>query len=293
MKLATLNDGSRDGQLVVVSRDLTLALHASAIATRLQQVLDDWNFLSPQLEAVYATLNAGKARHAFAFDPLLCMAPLPRCFEWAAGRGDHPPTAPLHTRSGNAWLGPRADIAPADADAVLHCTPGLAVITGDIERGADATQALAGVRLLMLVGDWTLRRDPAGEPTPAADPPPSHLATAAGPVAVTPDELGVDWRDGRVRLPLQHRVNECSFGSSDADSRRAASFGLLLAQLARDRALCAGCIVGSLHTDGPEHDPLHAGDRICIELGTPVGQGLLGRIEQHVGGTAARADIGP
>jgi fumarylacetoacetate (FAA) hydrolase len=83
MKLATLKDGSRDGQLVVVSRDLAQAHHANGIATRLQQVLDDWNFLSPQLEDLYATLNGGKARHAFPFEPRQCMAPLPRAYQWA------------------------------------------------------------------------------------------------------------------------------------------------------------------------------------------------------------------
>src|SRR5512142_2617142 len=85
MKLATYLDGSRDGQLVVVSRDLALAHYASGIATRLQQVLDDWNFLSPQLQDLSQTLNHGKARHAFAFDPKMCMAPLPRAFQWADG----------------------------------------------------------------------------------------------------------------------------------------------------------------------------------------------------------------
>src|SRR5258706_352559 len=85
MKLATYKDGSRDGQLVVVARDLSTAHYASGIATRLQQVLDDWNFLSPQLEDLYQTLSLGKARHAFNFEPARCMAPLPRAYQWADG----------------------------------------------------------------------------------------------------------------------------------------------------------------------------------------------------------------
>ena len=85
MKLATYKDGSRDGQLVVVSRDLSTAHYASGVAGHLQQVLDDWNFLSPQLQDIYDTLNQGKARHAFAFDPRQCMAPLPRAYQWADG----------------------------------------------------------------------------------------------------------------------------------------------------------------------------------------------------------------
>ena len=85
MKLATYKDGSRDGQLVVVSRDLSTAHYATGIASKLQQVLDDWNFLAPQLEDLYTTLNQGKARHAFPFDPERCMAPLPRAYQWADG----------------------------------------------------------------------------------------------------------------------------------------------------------------------------------------------------------------
>ena len=85
MKLATYKDGSRDGQLVVVSRDLATGHYASGIATRLQQVLDDWNFLSPQLEDLATSLDHGKARHAFPFDPARCMAPLPRAYQWADG----------------------------------------------------------------------------------------------------------------------------------------------------------------------------------------------------------------
>ena len=83
MKLATYKDGSRDGQLLVVSRDLSTAHYATGIADRMQQVLDDWNFISPQLQDLYATLNDGKARHAFPFDPAMCMAPLPRAYQWA------------------------------------------------------------------------------------------------------------------------------------------------------------------------------------------------------------------
>src|SRR5689334_16297271 len=85
MKLASYKDGSRDGQLVVVSRDLATAHYATGIATRLQQVLDDWSFLSPQLEDLYTTVNHGRARHAFPFDPKMCMAPLPRAYQWADG----------------------------------------------------------------------------------------------------------------------------------------------------------------------------------------------------------------
>ena len=85
MKLATYKDGSRDGQLLVVSRDLATAHYASGVAGTLQQVLEDWNFLSPQLQDLYDALNQGRARHAFPFEPSRCMAPLPRAYQWVHG----------------------------------------------------------------------------------------------------------------------------------------------------------------------------------------------------------------
>ena len=85
MKLATYKDDSRDGQLVVVSRDLSTAHYATGIANTLQQVLDDWRFMAPQLRDLYELLNTGRARHAFPFEPARCMAPLPRAYQWASG----------------------------------------------------------------------------------------------------------------------------------------------------------------------------------------------------------------
>ncbi|MGE4052836.1 MAG: fumarylacetoacetate hydrolase family protein, partial [Piscinibacter sp.] len=150
MKLATYKDGSRDGQLVVVSRDLSTAHYASGIATRLQQVLDDWNFLSPQLEDLYQTLNHGKARHAFAFEAQKCMAPLPRAFQWADGsafinhvelvrkaRGAEVPesfyTDPLMYQGGSDdFLGPTDDIVVPSEEFGIDFEAEVAVITGDV-----------------------------------------------------------------------------------------------------------------------------------------------------------------
>ena len=132
MKLATYKDGSRDGQLVVVSRDLSQAHYANGIATRLQQVLDDWNFLSPQLEELYTTLNHGRARHAFAFDPKLCMAPLPRAYQWLAGSAYLSHQERLHQARGAelARLGARirldGDLAIVEGIPVLKGAPVMA-----------------------------------------------------------------------------------------------------------------------------------------------------------------------
>ena len=165
MKLATYKDGSRDGQLVVVSRDLATAHYASAIATRLQQVLDDWNFLSPQLEDLAATLNAGRARNAFAFDPARCMAPLPRAYQWADGsafvnhvelvrraRNAEMPasfwTDPLMYQGGSDdFLGPRDDIVAASEDWGIDFEAEVAVVTGDVAMGVGADAAIEAIRL--------------------------------------------------------------------------------------------------------------------------------------------------
>src|SRR5439155_9639667 len=160
MKLATYQDGSRDGQLVVVSRDLSTAHYASGIASRLQQVLDDWNFLSPQLEDLAATLNDGKLRHAFAFDPRRCMAPLPRAYQWADGsafvnhvelvrraRNAEMPasfwTDPLMYQGGSDdFLGPCDDIVGMEPAWGIDFEAEVAVITGDIAQGTSPEAAI-------------------------------------------------------------------------------------------------------------------------------------------------------
>ena len=150
MKLATYKDGSRDGQLVVVSRDLSTAHYATGIAHHLQQVLDDWNFLSPQLQDLYVTLNQGKARHAFPFDPALCMAPLPRAYQWADGsayinhvelvrlarKAEVPAnyyTEPLMYQGGSDdFLGPRDDVVCVSEDHGIDFEAEVAVVTADV-----------------------------------------------------------------------------------------------------------------------------------------------------------------
>ncbi len=263
MKLATYKDGSRDGQLVVVSRDLATAHYANGIATRLQQVLDDWNFLSPQLEDLYTTLNQGKARHAFAFDPAMCMAPLPRAYAWVDGsaylphvervrraRGADLPESlrsdPLVYQGGSDdFLGPCDDAPFASTESGIDFEAELAVVTGDVPMGATPAQALECIRLLMLANDWTLRELVPAELAKGFGFFQSKPATAFSPVAVTPDELGAAWSGGRVHLPLQTSWNGRPFGRVDAGSDMHFHFGQLIAHACRTRQLRAGAIVGS------------------------------------------------
>ena len=263
MKLATYKDGSRDGQLVVVSRDLSTAHYASDIANRLQQVLDDWNFLSPQLQDLYETLNGGKARHAFAFDPAMCMAPLPRAYQWADGsaylnhvelvrqaRGAQVPESfyrdPLMYQGGSDDLvGPRDDIVCANEDWGIDFEAEITVVTGDVPMGSSPERALEGVRLLMLANDVSLRNLIPDELAKGFGFFQSKPATAFSPVAVTPDELGSAWDGGRVNLVLQSTWNGKRVGMCEAGPDMSFHFGQLIAHICKTRNVRAGSIVGS------------------------------------------------
>jgi fumarylacetoacetate (FAA) hydrolase len=263
MKLATLKDGSRDGQLVVVSRDLAQAHFASGIASRLQQVLDDWNFLSPQLDELATTLNHGKARHAFAFDPRQCMAPLPRACQWADGsafvnhielvrraRNAEVPasvyTDPLMYQGGSDdFLGPCDDAVFVDAAWGIDFESEVAVVTGDVAMGTAAGSAIDSIRLVMLANDWTLRHLVPDELAKGFGFLQSKPATAFSPVAVTPDELGDAWRGGRLHGALESVWNGRRVGLCNAGPEMHFHFGELIAHLAKTRRLRAGSVVGS------------------------------------------------
>ncbi|APW41456.1 fumarylacetoacetate hydrolase family protein [Rhodoferax saidenbachensis] len=263
MKLATYKDGSRDGQLVVVSRDLGHAQYASHIASRLQQVLDDWNYLSPQLQDVYDALNSGRARNAFPFDPAQCMAPLPRAYQWADGsaylnhvelvrkaRGAEVPesfyTDPLMYQGGSDdFAGPCDPIVAVSVDHGVDFEAEVAVITSDIPMGCPADRALDGIRLLMLVNDVSLRKLIPDELAKGFGFVQSKPATAFSPVAVTPDELGDAWARGRVHLTLQSTWNGRKVGLCEAGPDMSFHFGQLIAHLAKTRNVRAGSIIGS------------------------------------------------
>ncbi len=263
MKLATYQDGSRDGQLVVVSRDLTLAHYASGVATRLQQVLDDWSFLSPQLEEISQTLNHGKARHAFAFEPAMCMAPLPRACQWADGsafinhvelvrkaRAASVPesfyTDPLMYQGGSDdFIGARADIVATSVEHGIDFEAEVAVITGDVAMGASPEAAIDAVRLLMLANDVSLRNLIPAELAKGFGFVQSKPATAFSPVAATPDELLHAWRGGRVHLNLESVWNGRKVGLCGAGDEMTFHFGQLIAHLCKTRNVRAGSVIGS------------------------------------------------
>ena len=263
MKLATYKDGSRDGQLVVVSRDLASAQYATGIADRLQQVLDDWGFLSPQLQDLSDALNGGKARHAFPFDPARCMAPLPRAYQWADGsayinhvelvraaRKSEVPasyyTDPLMYQGGSDdLLGPCDDVIVASEDYGIDFEAEVAVITADVPMGATPDRALDGIRLVMLANDVSLRNLIPAELAKGFGFLQGKPATAFSPVAVTLDELGDAWDAGRVHLALQSSWNGRKVGMCDAGPEMTFHFGQLIAHVCKTRNVRAGSIVGS------------------------------------------------
>jgi fumarylacetoacetate (FAA) hydrolase len=263
MKLATYKDGSRDGQLVVVSRDLASAHYATGIAGRLQQVLDDWNFLAPQLQDLYDQLNTGKTRYAFPFEPSRCMAPLPRAYQWADGsafinhvelvrkaRNSEVPatfyTDPLMYQGGSDdFLGPCDDVPVPSEDFGIDFEAEIAVITADVRMGATPEQALDGIRLLMLANDVSLRNLIPDELAKGFGFFQSKPATAFSPVAVTPDEVGDAWQGGRLHLTLQSTWNGRKVGMCEAGPEMTFHFGQLIAHICKTRNVRAGSIVGS------------------------------------------------
>jgi fumarylacetoacetate (FAA) hydrolase len=207
MKLATLRDGSRDGRLVVVSRDLSRAVEVPEIARTLQGALDEWTRSAPALAAIAVELDAGRLGDAIRFDPNRAMAPLPRAYQWADGsayvnhvelvrraRGATMPpefwTDPLmYQGASDHMLGPCEDIALRDEAWGADFEAEVAVVTGDVPMGTSAADALGHVRLLMLVNDVSLRNLIPAELAKGFGFFQSKPASAFSPVAVTPDEL--------------------------------------------------------------------------------------------------------
>ncbi|WP_208279132.1 fumarylacetoacetate hydrolase family protein [Massilia oculi] len=263
MKLATLDDGTRDGQLAVVSRDLKTAHVADGIAPSLRAALDDWAFIAPQLDALYRQLNEGKARRPFDFDPARCMAPLPRAsgrvsaatylhhheLERRAAGAELPAawrdTPPLAWAASDGFLGPRQELVLAREEWGIDFGAELAVVSGDLAQGATPDEANGQIRLLLLANDVTLQNLVTDERAAGLGLLHAKPATAFAPVAVTPDELGEAWRGGKAALPLRVVWNGNPVGTLEAGEDMAFNFPQLLAALAGSRKVAAGTIVGT------------------------------------------------
>ncbi len=334
MKLASLRKGGRDGTLILVSRDLSRAVAVPEIARTLQQALDAWAETEPRLRAVAERLEAGPLDGEFPFDAEACASPLPRAYQWADGsayvnhvelvrkaRGaEMPPsfwTDPLMYQGGSdSFLGPREPIRLATEEWGIDFEAEIAVITDDVPMGIAEAAALPHVKLLMLVNDVSLRSLVPGELAKGFGFFQSKPSSAFSPVAVTPDELGPAWREGKLHRPLRSWLNGELFGEPDAGTDMTFAFPRLIAHAARTRPLAAGTIIGSgtVSNRDPDGGPgrpvaeggrgysciaeqrtvetirhgaartpfLRFGDRVRIEMPDAEGRSIFGAIDQVV-----------
>jgi fumarylacetoacetate (FAA) hydrolase len=263
MKLATLKNNTRDGRLVVVSKDLMSAIEVPDVAKTLQQALDNWETCQAALQEYYVRLNEGKLTNTLSFSMQNIAAPLPRAYQWADGsayvnhvelvrkaRGAELPadfwTDPLMYQGGSdAFLGPYDDIPLADHAWGLDFEAEVAVITRDVPMTTSPEKAAQSICLLMLVNDVSLRNLIPSELNKGFGFFQSKPSSAFSPVAVTPDELGEAWDGKKVHLPLITYFNEKLFGSPNAGIDMTFDFPTLIAHAAKTRPLSAGTIIGS------------------------------------------------
>ncbi len=309
MKLASFNDGTRDGRLMVVSKDLTRCCAAGYISPTLQYALDNWERVAPKLEALYRDVEH-QAVPCERFHEREALSPLPRAYQWADGsayinhvelvrkaRGAEVPESfyhdPLMYQGGSdCFLAPRQDISLGDPAWGMDMEGEIACITDDVPMGVSKDAAAGHIKLLMLVNDVSLRGLIAGELAKGFGFFQSKPASAFSPVAVTPDELGEAWQGNVIHLPLIIDYNGQPFGRANAGVDATFSLADLVAHAAKTRSLCAGTIIGSgtVSNQGPGGDP-----------GKPVSEGGLGysciaeirMIETIAGGEAATRFMQP
>lgn len=332
MKLATLKDSTRDGRLVVVSRDLTRCSEVGHIARTLQAALDDWAHVGPRLANVAEGIETG-SQPTMRFHEHDATSPLPRAYQWADGsayvnhvelvrkaRGADMPasfwTDPLMYQGGSdSFLGPRDPIVMADETWGIDLEGEVAVIVDDVAMGATSDEARDAIRLIMLVNDVSLRGLIPAELAKGFGFFQSKPSTAFSPVAVSADELGDAWRDGKLHLPLLASINGQPFGRANAGTDMTFDFGQLVAHAAKTRPLVAGTIIGSgtvsnkldggpgkpvaeggagysciaeirtietIDTGAAKTPFLRFGDQVRIEMNDKTGHSIFGAIEQTV-----------
>lgn len=322
VKLATLNDGTRDGRLIVVTRDHSACAPATAVAPTLQAALDDWDRLEPRLRALAADLEAGRVPRQ-PVEPSALHSPLPRAYEWVDGsaylnhvllvrkaRNAEPPptlkTDPLVYQGGSGtFLAPTQDLVLPDEAWGLDFESEVAVILGDVPLGTRAADAARHVKLVMICNDVTLRNLIPAELAKGFGFFQGKPSSAFAPFALTPDELGPAWKDGRVHLKLRSTLNGQVVGDTDAGPEMHFSFCDLIQHIAKTRAFTAGTILGSgtvsneersrgisclaeqrmietIDEGSPRTPFMKVGDRIDIEMFSPEGTSLFGRISQKV-----------
>lgn len=323
LKLGSLKRGSRDGTLVVVSKDLRQAVTAGPLAPTLQSAIENWSGVAPRLLEIYASLNGGKAADAFELDFRELAAPLPRGYQWLDGSAFHShgdlmekvfglepvkgklETPLMYQGAADDFLGPADDMPlPSEADG-MDFEAELAVMVDRVPMGTPASRALQHVKLILLVNDASLRTLAPREMKTGFGFLQSKPASSFAPVAVTPDELGDAWKEGRVHLPVQVKWNGKWFGSPDA-KQMGFGFHDLIAHAARTRNLHAGTIIGSGTISNYEYRTVGSaciaerrgietvdhgkavtpymkfGDTVRIEMVDGEGKSVFGAIDQRI-----------
>jgi fumarylacetoacetate (FAA) hydrolase len=322
MKLATLRDKTRDGKLVIISKDNAQWIDASGIARTMQDALERWDEVKANLEKLYNDLSSGKTKGQPVVQESLA-APLPRAYEWIDGsayinhvllvrkaRNAEPPktlkTDPLIYQGGSGiFLGSKDPIYLANEEWGCDFESEIAVVLGDTPQGTKKEEASKYIRLLMIVNDVSLRNLIPAELEKGFGFFQSKPASAFGPFAVTPDELGDAWQDGRVHLPLVTHYNSKKFGDPNAGPEMFFGFNELIEHIAKTRSYTAGTILGSgtvsnedrargssclaekrmieIIDSGKAVTPfMKAGDTIEIEMFDKVGHSIFGKISQKV-----------
>ena len=321
MRLATLKNKTRDGELIIVSEDAQSYVSAAELYPHMQSALESWSEALPQLTELQKKLDQGELK-ALKFSPELVHSPLPRAYQWVDGsafihhiklvrmaRGAALPetlkTVPLMYQGGSDdFLAPTSDIPQRDFSHGTDFEGEVAVITTDVPMGVSATQALNHVALIMLVNDVSSRGLIPAELKNGFGFLQSKPSSAFSPLAITPDELGASWKEGRVHLPLNVTYNGEFFGKANA-KEMFFNFGELIAHAAKTRNLCAGTIVGSgtVSNESPEAGSsclaekrmiekinegefktefMKAGDQIKINMLDLNNKNLFGDINQKV-----------
>lgn len=321
MKLATTDNGTRDGLLVLVSRDHSRAVAATGISATLQDALERWSEVEAPLRALAEQLETGSASGAFDFVAGEALAPLPRAWQWldgsaydshgelmrlATGRPAPPSDAPLMYQGVSHVFYSGTDDFPTPSEANNIDFEGeFGIIVDDVPMGTTAEEAVKHIKLIVQINDWSLRgfalrESKIGFGWVQAKPP-----CSIAPVAITPDELGQYWRDGRVDVPLIVDWNGERFGAAQGYAM-AWSFPEHVAHAAKTRSLCAGTIIGSgtvsndnyrevgssciaerrgietIDEGKPRTEFMKFGDRVRMEATLPDGTPLFGVIDQRV-----------
>lgn len=263
MKLASIDNQTRDGQLVVVNKELTKAIRVPEIAKTMQSAIDNWSETATKLQEVYEQLNDNKLETAFDFSTVKVMAPIPRAYHWADGsayvthvelvrkaRNAELPesfwTDPLmYMGASDAFIGANDDIEIENEEWGIDFESEVAVITDDVPAGINSKEALNHIKLITIINDVSLRNLIPSELSKQFGFYQSKPWTTFAPVVVTPDELNGDWKNGKLHLPLLSTLNGSLIGSPNAGVDMTFDFGQLVAHAAKTRSLMAGTVIGS------------------------------------------------